>query len=439
MLVSTRLSEQITKLTEKLRSDRFAIMTGQEDDFAQRQGEVRAMYDQLTELDKDRNTAWGDEAEEATRALAKVVEGGEDRMTPELKELREVAKKVGLNDYMMAARDGRPVSGAGAEYNTHVFGHNAAGDFPIEMLGDREKVLDLDVGDWRDIKESEHRTALTGTGVNPGSSTNYIAQLFANSEAAFCGASFPAVGVGDHSYPIFSKSTTAGNFARAAAEPTPAGSLTINTAVNRRLQSTMEITGEDENRIPNIAGGLVAHLRGGLQETLDNYAIDQLVAGASTGPSVTTTTETLAMFLSRIGNLVDGRGAFNVGDVRVLLGTVPKSVGAPTPFSLLAGSSIGTDGSHFSELPRLSEPNFVRGSAHLAAVTSADDGPILFTRIGPNVNLGRFQVPIWRRGQMLRDTGVGQLSGIIRYTVAMYAAVEITAQDQHRYDLIEVA
>ena len=46
MLESTRLSEQKAAVSKKLRSDRFAVMTGQEDDFAQRQGEVRAMYDQ---------------------------------------------------------------------------------------------------------------------------------------------------------------------------------------------------------------------------------------------------------------------------------------------------------------------------------------------------------------------------------------------------------
>ena len=438
MLVSTRLSEQITTLTEKLRSDRFAVMTGQEDDFAQRQGEIRAMYDQLTQLDKDRNTAWGDEAEEATLALAKVVEGGEDRMTPELKELREVRNKVSLNDYMLAARDGRPVAGAGAEYNTHVFGHNAAGDFPIEMLGDREKVVDLSVGDWKDIKESEHRTALTGTGNNAGASTRYIANLFATSEAAFCGASFPAVGVGDHSYPIFSKSTTAGDFARAAAEPTPAGSLTINTAVNRRLQSTMEITGEDENRIPNIAGGLVGHLRAGLQETLDNYVIDQLASGLSDTTINAGTTETLASFLSRVGSLVNGTGARNVGEVRALLNSRRGAAGTTTVFELLSGLSLASGGSHFWELPRLSDPNFYRGSAHIAG-SNASVGNAIFIRIGDGLNLGRLQVPIWRRGQMLRDTGVGQLSGTIRYTVAMYAAVEVTATDQHQKHIIDIA
>ena len=51
MLESTRLSEQKAELSKKLRSERFAFMSGQEDDFAARQGEVRAIYDQIDALE----------------------------------------------------------------------------------------------------------------------------------------------------------------------------------------------------------------------------------------------------------------------------------------------------------------------------------------------------------------------------------------------------
>ena len=204
----------------------------------------------------------------------------------------------------------------------------------------------------------------------------------------------------------------------------------------------MEITGEDENRIPNIAGGLVSHLRTGLQESLDNYVIDELRTDLSTGDvDATGTTETLASFLTRIGNMVDGIGARNIGEVRGLLNAVPESgqTANPSLFGLLAGTSLASGGSHFSELPRLSDPNYFRGSAHMPAVSAADVATAIFIRIGAGVNLGRLQVPIWRRAQMLRDTGVGQLSGIIRYTVAMYAAFELTAADQHQRHNIDVA
>ena len=194
------------------------------DDFATRMGERKALLDQKTELLEKRDglrtqrqTAWDKEMEEGAIALAKTPEIPSERWTPELKALRELVQTggeggqpIGIMDYFKAAEEGRPANGAAGEYNTHVFGSNRAGDFPIEMLHDRDALLVFKPGDWDDIKESEHRASITGTGVNPGASVNYISQLFATSEAAFCGASFPAVGVGDHSYPIFSKPTTAG-------------------------------------------------------------------------------------------------------------------------------------------------------------------------------------------------------------------------------------
>ena len=426
-----KLQLEVNKLPFEMRSD--------DPELVNRMAEREAKQTKLLELYSKLGEARETESREMEVAMSKFTSLQGDGWTPELRELHDIAKQVGLNDYMLAARDGRPVTGAAAEYNSHVFGHNAAGDFPVELLGDRAKVLDLSADDWNEIKDTEHRAAVTGTGVNPGATTNYISQLFATSEAAFCGASFPAVGVGDHSYPIFSKSLTAGDFARDATEPESSGSLTINTATNRRLQSSMVLTSEDENRIPNIAGGLVNHLRAGLQETLDNYVIDALsTALVGTDVDATTTTETLSLFLRRVGSLVNGIGARNVGEVRGLLNAVPAASGTLSLFSLLSGLSLAAGGSHFWELPRLSDPNYFRGSAHLLPATAAV-ATAIFTRIGEGVNLGRLQVPIWRRAQMLRDTGVGQLRGRIQYTVAMFAAVEVTATDQHVLHHIDIA
>ena len=289
-------------------------------------GERKALLDQKTELLEKRDTLvqergvlWNQEMEEGAIAIAAKVDIPSERWTPELKELREVAGKISIMDYFRAAEEGRPANGAAGEYNEHVFGANRAGDFPIEMLHDRDALLVFNPRDWDEIKESENRAAITGTGVNPGSSVNYVMQLFATSEAAFCGASFPAVGVGDHSLPdLFSKPTEIGNFARDAEEGDPGGSLTINTATNRRIQGSMELNSEDENRIPNIAAGLVANLRAALMEELDSYTIARLRAGL-TAVAASGTTITLPAFLAMIGGMVDGYAARNVGDVRGLI------------------------------------------------------------------------------------------------------------------------
>ena len=438
MLDSHRLEIERAEIQNKLNSDRFFELKTNDADYETRMGEHKALRDQLSEVNEKFIVARQGEDVAMEVAMAGQV-NGEARMTPKLRELREIAKKVSLNDYFLAARDGRPVTGEAAEYNQEVFGHNAAGDIPIEILGDRSKIYTFEAEDWVDIAESEHRAALTGTGVNTGASTNYIAQMFGSGEAAFLGASFPAVGVGDHSWAQFSKSTTAGTFARDAAEPESAGSLAIMTATNRRLQASLVLASEDENRIPNIVAAAGAHLRGTIGEVLDNYVVDALsTALDATDVDATNTTETLSLFLRRVGSLVNGIGARNVGEVRALLNAVPMSGATLSLFSLLSGLSLAAGGSHFWELPRLSDANSFRGSAHLLPATAAV-ATAIFIRIGEGLNLGRLQVPIWRRAQMLRDTGVGQLQGRIQYTVAMFAAFELTATDQHVLHNIDIA
>ena len=437
MLDSHRLEIERAEIQNKLNSDRFFELKTNDADYETRMGEHKALRDQLSDV----NEKWivARQAEDVATEVATAGQvNGEARMTSELKELREVAKKVSLHDYFLAARDGRPVIGAAAEYNTHVFGHNAAGDFPVELLGDRSKIFTYEAEDWIDIAESEHRAALTGTGVNTGASTNYIAQMFGSGEAAFLGASFPAVGVGDHSWAQFSKSLTAGSFDRDAIEPESSGSLAIMTATNRRLQASLVLASEDENRIQNIVGAAGSHLRATIGEVLDNYVVDSLVTALGTGVPILLTVETLSGFLSRVGSMVNGIGARNVGEIRGLLNAIPASAATPSVFSLLSGLSLAAGGSHFWELPRLSDPNIYRGSAHVAAA-SATAATAILIRIGEGLNLGRLQVPIWRRAQMLRDTGVGQLQGRIQYTVAMFAAVEVTAEDQHVLHHIKIA
>ena len=452
MLDSTRLSEQKFaierekgELETKLRTPRYTFLTGNEDDFQARQGEIAAMYEQIGErsskvvaLNTQIVEATDREEQEGTIATAaRVVD--EAALTPELRELREVAQRVGIADYLMAARDGRPVTGAGAEYNQHVFGHNAAGDVPVEILADREDMIAYGAREWKDIKESEFRASLTGTGVNPGASTSYVSQLFAMSEGAFCGASFPAVGVGDHSAIRFSaRARREATSPATQRNPPRQGPWTINTATNRRLQWSTEINTEDENRIPNIAGGLVGHMRMGIMEILDDYVITQLRSGL-TAPAASTTTETLSLFLARVGGIIDGFAARNVGDVRGLLNSVPETAGGVSVMSLLSGSSLASGGSHFWELPRLSDPLYFRGSAHLPAVTSGDLGDAIFIKTGMGVNLNRLIVPIWRRASMLRGTSVGQRRARITYTVAMFSAVELTATDQHEQRRLLVA
>ena len=228
MLESTSLSEQKGKLQKELRSERFFMLTGQEADFAQLQGEMRAKITQVDELEERIIKALDKEDVEAQAAMAKNV--NTDGWSPELRELRDIGQRACIADYVAATTEERHVTGAAKEYNEHVFGTYAQGDFPHEMLLDRDELLDLtpeQVGALQ-AGSAESRAIITGIAATHGSPT-HIDRLLANSEAAYLRARFPAVGPGRHGYPIITGLTVAGVVARDTAE-TPAGGLSIVNA-----------------------------------------------------------------------------------------------------------------------------------------------------------------------------------------------------------------
>ena len=170
---SIELQSEETRLKIKANGERYSGMSPDKEDYEVRKGEHQAILNELgvkqTELLgvlKDYQSAAEEEDREGAIAVAGKVEMPADLWTPELREIREIAQKINITDYFKAAEEGRSVQGPAAEYNAHVFGVNRQGDFPIEMAGYGGDILILDklgADDWKDIKETEHRTALTGT------------------------------------------------------------------------------------------------------------------------------------------------------------------------------------------------------------------------------------------------------------------------------------
>ena len=98
---------------------------------------------------------------------------------------------------MQATVSEKRVDGAEAEYNDHVFGTNwQQGDYPLEMLLDRGRVLcTLSAQAIGDMQEEEKRTLITGV-VSGSENETYVARLLADGDGTYLGASYPAVGPG---------------------------------------------------------------------------------------------------------------------------------------------------------------------------------------------------------------------------------------------------
>ena len=347
--------------------------------------------------------------------------------TPELREFRTMAQRTSIGNYVLAAAQGREIrEGAEFEYNTHVLSTFAQGDFPLEMLLDRNEVIDLTADQFGQLRHpvgsEEFRTEVTGVAGTHGQST-FVDRIFADSEGAYLRASYPAVGPGRHSYPIVTGAGDIGTvIARGTAE-TVAGGITVTDADPERIQASFEIAAVDELVMPGITNYLGGDIRGALMEGLDNKVVDDLVS-ASTAVDIAAGAMTLGTFLAGMGRAVNGRTARMLSEIRVLAGNT--SAGSQTTFySAIAAFIAGNinDGA-FNILAN------ARASAHMAAAAGNHD-EAFFIRMGPSQP--RLIVPVWRRGQLLRDAGRLQLQHAITLTGVMYADVIRVNSDIHFY------
>lgn len=416
MLDSHRLQIERAELQNKLNSDRFVEIRTTDADAETRMGESKALREQLNTVNEKLIAALEKEDTEAQAAMARHVDT--DGWTPERREVREIAQRASIADYVAAATEERHVQGAAKEYNEHVFGTYAQGDYPLEFLLDRDELLDLDPEQWGGMKvgSAEERTVITGIAATHGNPT-FVDRLLATSDAAYCMARFPAVGPGRHSYPIVSGTTVAAVYARDA-EETPAGGLTIVDADPERIQHSYEYAATDELQIPGVANGLASDLRMSLAAGLDAKVIADLLT-ALTGPIATADPVTLSDLFSVWGRVVDGKAARTVNEVRMMVGAGSAATNA---YGVIMGGSITNVTAAFLAIPH----DRFRGTSHIAAA-NPQDGIAIRTGASPD----RLLVPVWRRGTMLRDPNSGARKGNIFLTGVMFADVILVNTDQH--------
>ena len=390
MLESHRLKIEEIRIQERINDPKFLEIRSDDDDAEQRIGERNALTVQLSDKRKEIIGALETEDREAQVAMARHVDT--DGMTAELREFRDLAQKTSIVRYMQATVQEKRVDGAEKEYNDHVFGGNwQQGDYPLEMLLDRAEVTGLSSHAIADMR-GEQRTAITG--VTAGSENeSYVARLLDASDGAYLGASYPAVGPGRHSYPIVSGTSVAALIARGTAE-TPAGGISIVNADPGRIQHSYEVAAVDELQMPGIMAYMASDLRNSLQSGLDVRVLTDLLSGLTEVND--NTTMTLAKLFAKFGGAVDGKGAKTVNDVRILASN--------ESYTFASGLTIASVGTFMTLVPH----ERFRSSANMPDHGTANHGHGIAYRTGAG-NLQRLIVPVWRRGQLLRDTGRLQL------------------------------
>ena len=415
-LKSLELSRRASEMETENAEMRLAI-NGMEPDAADREtkhAEYTAKLQGQLDVMKQRDAALDEEDKAAQLAMATNVDTG--GFTPQLREFREMAQRTSIVKYMEATVAEKRATGAEAEYNDEVFGGNwQQGDYPLEMLLDRGEYTALTANAIHDMQNEEKRTLITGV-VAGSENESYIARLLADGDGTYLGASYPSVGPGRHSYPIVSGNTVAATIARGTAE-VPAGGISIVNADPERVQHSYEIASVDELQMPGLMPYMQSDLRASLMSGLDVKVLTSLLAGLTEVND--NATMTLAKLFAKFGGAVDGNAAKNVNQVRILASN--------ESYTFASGLSIANVGTFFSLVPH----DRFRSSANMPDHGTTDHGHGIAYRTGAGA-LQRLIVPVWRRGQLLRDTGRLQLSGTVTITGVMYADVIVVNGNLHQ-------
>ena len=279
MLPSQQTTKEISALRAKV--NQIPELRSDDPEFATKQGERAALVGQLIDLDLKLVEQMDREDLEAQAAMSR--SANHDGWTPELREFHELGQRTSIVEYMQAGLQQRQLSPGTPEheYNSHVFGGQwSVGDYPLEMLLDREEYFSMEARHAAQVREPEmeQRTEITGV-VGTAGNLSFVDRIFANSEGAYCRAVYPAVGPGRHSYPIVTGVANVGAaIARGTAE-TVAGGLTVVNADPERIQHSFEVARSDELQMPGIMAYLANDIRLGLIAGLDKKVITDLETG----------------------------------------------------------------------------------------------------------------------------------------------------------------
>ena len=228
----------------------------------------------------------------------------------ETRELAQLTERANVGHILSAAFEKRQTDGAAAELQKH-FGLSSH-QVPLSML--------------RVDRGVETRAAATvPDNIGPASQSPVITPVFSTGDGAFLGVERPTVPVGDAAYPVLSTvPSVKGPFTDSTEAAQTTAAFVANSLAPERLQASFSYTRTDAARFAGLDASLRLALNGGLQEKLDQQAIegtDGLLTGSNLPANNVTNVSTFALYLSGLlYGRVDGRYARTPSDIRMIVG-----------------------------------------------------------------------------------------------------------------------
>ena len=313
---------------------------------------------------------------------------------PEQRERRELRAKTGIADFLRAAVGGSAVVGAAAEYAS-ACGVPSVGHLPMSLFAGS-------------VPPVEERAITPGVAVK-GALQSVIPYLFERSAAASLGIEMPSVPSGQVQIAKVGTAPPSDTLALDGTAPATAAAVSLVNQSPVRIAGSFEVRVEDLAVMPTLESALSEAMQGSLSNELD----EQTFNGASgelnglftqaTDVAAASSAETFTTGIARFASLVDGRHAYDLGDLRAVIGS--------KTFALYAGLFANANKGDVSLFDYLSmHLGSIRVSDRTPAVASAAQKGIVVLSSSATPP----KIHIWDAMQIVRDpfsgAGVGKVT-----------------------------
>ena len=326
----------------------------------------------------------------------------------ETRELAQLTERANVGDILSATFEKRQTSGESAELQKH-FGLGSH-QVPLEMLRINRGV-------------EERAAATVPASIGDASQAAVVTPVFASGDGAFMGIERPTVPVGDAAYPVLSTvPSVKGPFTDSTEAAQTDAEFVATNLSPERLQASFSYRRTDAARFSGLDASLRLALNGGLQEKLDQQAIegtDGLLTSTNLPNNNVNATTTFALYLSGLlYGRVDGRYARTPSDVRMI-------VGAGT-FTHASAAYKGNN-SDESGVERLQEKSGgLRVSAHVPSVSGNKQNALI--RLG--MERGAAIQPTWQGVSLVIDEFSRAAFGEVIVHASLLANFAITRKAQ---------
>ena len=369
---------------------RLAVLAAQDSRSADEETELTTVETKLSGCEPELRSALA--AAAADDDSARTVETTD----PETRERLELRSKTGLADFLKAAAGGSAVTGAAAEYAA-ACGVPVVGHLPMALFA-------------RTAPTPETR-AITAAPAVDGPLQPTVPYVFERSAANSLGILMPSVPAGQVQIPKITTAPPADTLAKDGSAPATAAAVTLVNQAPVRIAGSFEVRVEDLAVMPSLEAALSEAMQGSLSNELDESTfngasgeLDGLFTQA-TAVSAASDIETYSTGIKRFAELVDGKHAYDLSDLRAVIGS--------KTFALYAGVFANTnkgDVSLFDYLSRML--GSIRVSDRVPGVSSSAQKGIVVLSASAEMP----KIHVWDAMQIIRDPFSGAGAGKVTIT-----------------------